>query len=128
MLLKSIFVLIAIVFLANASLPADDDRLADNESSSVKLEVRGTLFYQSAISYIRTNDSSFPDVNLVVKLERSEDDKNRILDRHLQELHGKPVIANGFLDCRRIGKEPGVIYMYLSSESQVQRQKKNEAE
>jgi hypothetical protein len=100
----------------------------DDKSGYVKLEVRGTLFYQSAISYIRTNDSSFPDAKLVVKLERSEDDKNRVLDRHLQELNGKPVVANGFLDCRRVGQEPGVIYMYLTSESQVERQKKSEAE
>jgi len=127
MLLKSVFVLIASVFLVNAARPANEDMHTDDPSSYVKLEVKGTLFYQNASSYIRTNDSSFPNVSLVVKLEQSED-KNPLLDRHLEQLHGKPVIANGFLDCRRVGQEPGVIYMYLNSQSQIQRQKKAETE
>ena len=127
MLLKSLLVLIASVFLVNASRPADEDMHTEDPSSYVKLEVKGTLFYQNASSYIRTNDSSFPDVSLVVKLERTED-KNRNLDRHLEQLHGKPVIANGFLDCRRIGQEPSVIYMYLISETQIQLQKKTKTD
>ena len=127
MLLKSLLVLIASVFLANESLPADKYMRADDPASYVKLEVRGTLFHQSAISYIQARDSSFPDVRLVVKLERGED-KNKILDRYLEDLNGKSVVANGFLDCRRIGQEPGVVYLYLSAESQIQRQKKNESE
>jgi len=127
MLLRSLLVLIASAFLAHGSLPASHDMLPDDKSSYVKLEVRGTLFHQSSISYIRTNDSSFPETKLVVKLERNED-KNPALDRYLQELNGKPVVANGFLDCRRIGQEPGVIYMYLTSESQIERPKKSESE
>lgn len=53
-----------------------------------------------------------------MRLERSED-KNRFLDRHLESLIGKTVLAYGFLDCRRIGQEEGVIYLQLRSESQV---------
>ena len=127
MLLKSLLVLIASAFLANGSLPTGHVMRPDDKASYVKLEVRGTLFHQSSISYIRTNDSSFPDAKLVVKLERNED-KNPALDRYLQELNGKPVVANGFLDCRRISQEPGIIYMYLTSESQIERPKKSESE
>jgi hypothetical protein len=125
MLLKTLLILIASAFLTSVLLPADTNLPVEDPPSYVKLEVRGTLIHQKAISFIQAYDSSFPDVRLVVKLERSED-KNQELDRHLEGLHGKPVVANGFLDCRRVGQEAGVIYMYLTSESQVQRQKKDE--
>lgn len=119
MLLKSILVLIAGALLANVSLQADRNNVrSDSQPSYAKLEVRGTLLRQGPVYYIQTHDSTFTEVKLLVKLERSED-KNRMLDRHLERLHGKSVIANGFLDCRRIGQETGVIYIYLSNESQV---------
>lgn len=119
MLLKSLLVLIASAFLANASLQADYDNVrADSQPSYAKLEVRGTLLHQGAAYYIQTHDSVFTDVKLLVRLERSED-KNRILDLHLERLHGKSVVANGFLDCRRVGQEMGVIYIYLRNESQI---------
>ena len=119
MLLKSVFFLIASAFLANAYLQASDDSMyVESKSSYAKVEVKGTLFHQGLDYYIQIHDSMFTDVKLLVRLERSED-KNRILDLHLERLNGKSVIANGFVDCRRVGQETGVIYIYLSNESQI---------
>ena len=118
MLLKSVFFLIASAFLANAYLQAGDGMHSESKSSYAKVEVKGTLFHQGLDYYIQIHDSMFTDVKLLVRLERSED-KNRILDLHLERLNGKSVIANGFVDCRRVGQETGVIYIYLSNESQI---------
>ena len=119
MLLKSLLVLIASAFLTNFPLQVNNDNVrADSQLSYAKLEVRGTRLNQGPIYYIQTHDSFFTDVKLLVRLERSED-KNRILDRHLEKLLGKSVLAKGLLDCRRVGQEKGVIYMHLSNESQI---------
>lgn len=65
-------------------------------------------------------DAVFSEMRMLVKLERSEN-KNRDLDRRLDELKGQRVSAKGFLDCRRAGQEQGVIYLYLQNQSQISR-------
>ena len=117
MLMKSIIVSLAIAFLGNSYLANGSRQVSP--SHYVRLEVKGTLHRKDAFHYVETSDGMFPDTHLIVNLERSED-KNRLLDRHLESLEGKTVIARGFLDGRRIGQENGVIYLYLSAESQVQ--------
>jgi hypothetical protein len=91
---------------------------ANTESSYVKLEVKGRLVQKGAAYAVEASDAHFADTKVMVVLERSED-KNRGLDRRLESLKGRIVVANGFPDCRRIGHEWGVIYLYLSNESQI---------
>jgi hypothetical protein len=88
MLIKSVLIVIVIAALAAASLRADGGGVrTQGRSSYVRLKVEGTLLHQGAAYYVQTNDATFPDQKLLVGLERSED-KNRSLDRHLEELEG----------------------------------------
>ena len=114
--IKCILVLIAGAFLATGSTQTEDNRRFP--SNYVKLEVRGTLVHKGTMYDIETSDAMFSNVKLLVRLERSED-KNHFLDRHLEALNGKSVVAHGFLDCRRVGQAEGIIYLQLRSESQV---------
>ena len=120
MLIKSVLLVIVVAGLAVASIRAEfRGTRTHDQSGYVKLEVEGTLLHQGPAYYIQTHDASFPEQKLLVWLERSED-KNRALDRHLEQLDGQSVIARGFLDCRRVGQE-AVIYLYLTSAEQVVR-------
>jgi hypothetical protein len=110
--------LLIISILALFSILPDDNIQANTDFNYVKLEVKGQLVQDGTRYAIESNDSIFPQTKLLIKLERSED-KNRFLDRHLDTLKGKMVLAKGFLDCRRIGQEQGVIYLYLNNESQI---------
>ena len=117
MLSKLTLHLLPILLLFSSLLPADRTR-ANAEPGYVKLEVKGKLVEQGSRYAVEAADTHFADTKVLVVLGRSED-KNRRLDRHLESLKGKTVVANGFLDCRRIGQEQGVIYLYLSSQSQI---------
>jgi hypothetical protein len=123
MLTKLVGVLIISSLLFFAFLLTERTR-ANAELNYVKLEVKGKLIQEDAEFAVQTSDTNFPNMKLLVKLERGED-KNRLLDRYLDDLKGKTVVANGFLDCRRVGKEQGVIYLYFSSESQISATKDN---
>ena len=121
MFMKSVVVCVACALLGHVYLTrAGNSTPTHAPPAYVKLEIRGTLVGKDdAYAYqIETSDGQFPSVKLLVKLERSED-KNRNLDRYLESLKGKAVIVSGFLDCRRLAQENGVIYLYLSSESQI---------
>jgi hypothetical protein len=119
MLIKSIVLLVLVVGGLAVSIRAEFRGTRTHDRSDyVKLEVEGTLLHQGPAYYVQTHDANFRDQKLLVKLERSED-KNRSLDGHLEQLEGQSVIARGFLDCRRIGQEAGVIYLYLSSADQI---------
>jgi hypothetical protein len=119
MLIKSIVFVLVVAGLAVVSIRAEfRGTRTDDRSDYVKLEVEGTLLHQGPAYYVQTHDANFPDQKLLVRLERSED-KNRALDRHLEQLEGQSVIARGFLDCRRVGQEAAVIYLYLSSADQI---------
>lgn len=115
-LLKSHF-LLGVCLLVLSTFPVKA-QIGTNQSNYVKLEVRGTLLRQGMRYYVQTDISSFRDTKLRVMLWRTED-KNRLLDRHLEKLYQKTVVATGFIDCRRIGHEAGVIDIYLNNESQV---------
>jgi hypothetical protein len=97
---------------------AGDKAQPPEPSAYVKVEVKGKLVHKDYMYYVETGDATFSDFKLLVGLERSED-KNRALDRHLESLEGKAVIAYGYLDCRRITQENATIYLYLSNETQV---------
>jgi hypothetical protein len=119
MLIKSVLLVLVVAGLAVASIRAKFvGTRTQGPSSYVKLEVEGTLHHQGPAYYVQTHDANFPEQKLLVQLERSED-KNRALDRHLEQLEGQSVIARGFLDCRRVGQEAGVIYIYLHSADQI---------
>lgn len=121
MFMKSVLICIAGALLGHGYLTRAGNTTATPAAPAyVKLEVRGTLVGKddTYAYFIQTSDGQFPQIKLLVKLERSED-KNRILDRYLESLKGKAVIVSGFLDCRRLAQETGVIYLYLSSESQI---------
>src|SRR6516225_4392215 len=66
---------------------------------------------------VMAKDAIFPDVTVLVRLERSED-KNSALTAHLRALEGKVVAVTGYLDARRLGNKDG-IDLYLSDEKQV---------
>jgi RNA polymerase sigma factor (sigma-70 family) len=94
-------------------------RSADGRSAYVKIEVKGTLTRQENGYAVQTQDAVFPDVKVLVHLERSED-KNRELDSHLKSLEGKVVVVTGLLDCRRIDGRGRRIDLRLASAAQVQ--------
>jgi hypothetical protein len=116
---KLIFFSLMSAFLLFAIWPANRTQ-ANAESNYVKLEVKGKLVLaQEGTSYaIESSDGHFPQIKLLVKLARTED-KNRALDRYLDDLKGKLVVVTGFLDCRNVGQEQGVIYLYLQNQSQI---------
>ncbi|HEV3257659.1 MAG TPA: hypothetical protein VG013_12310 [Gemmataceae bacterium] len=107
------------IFLPGMVAQAGDKRKGTGEPSSyVKLEVKGKLVRQENGYFIKAKDAVFPGTEVLVRLERSED-KDRELDEHLKSLEGKLVVAEGFLDCRRINGEKRVIELHLSNEKQV---------
>ena len=87
-------------------------------ASYVRVEVKGVLLRKDDGYYVRATDAAFPSTELLVKLERAED-KNRALDEHLKALEGKVVVAEGFLDCRRIGGDRGGVEIHLGDEAQI---------
>jgi len=119
MFMKHIVVCTGVALLGHAYLTMAGDKAQSSEPSAyVKVEVKGKLVHKDNMYYVETSDATFSDFKLLVGLERAED-KNRALDRHLEGLDGKAVIAYGYLDCRRITQENAKIYLYLSSERQV---------
>jgi RNA polymerase sigma factor (sigma-70 family) len=84
----------------------------------VKVEVKGKLVRKDGGYAVQSGDGIFPGVDLLVRLQRSED-KDRELDEHLKSLEGKAVVVTGFLDCRRIDGEKRVIALHLSKQGQV---------
>ena len=119
MLIKSIFALMVSVLLANAA-PQDNGALPHprDESSYVKLEVRGKLFRKGPFHYVEARDALYADMKGLVQLARSED-KNHELTEYLDSLEGKSVIARGYLISSFSGREPGVIFLELTSKAQV---------
>jgi hypothetical protein len=119
MFMKYIVVCMAVALLGHAFLTMARDRAQPSEPSAyVKVEVKGKLVHKDNMYYVETSDATFSDFKLLVGLGRAED-KNRALDRHLESLEGKAVIAYGYLDCRRITQENAKIYLYLYNETQV---------
>ena len=119
MLMRVLVVSMAIALFGSSHLVTGSKQAPATPSAYVRLEVKGTLRKDGVMHYVETSDGEFSQTPLLVKLERSED-KNRSLDRHLEGMQEKKVVVRGFLDCRRVGQETGVIYLYLSSESQIQ--------
>jgi hypothetical protein len=114
---KTIFLFVGIFALF--ILWRNDRILADADSNYVRLEVRGQLVRDGTGYAVESNDSLFPQAKLLVELERSED-KNRFLDRRLEALQNKTVVARGFLDCRRVpDREGAVFHLCLSDEKQI---------
>ncbi len=94
-------------------------RLLDaGPASYVRVEVKGILVRKDDGYYVRAADAVFPATEVLVKLEWAED-KNRSLDERLQALEGKGVVAEGFLDCRRVGGDKGSLEIHVSDEKQV---------
>src|SRR4029077_2678768 len=87
-------------------------------ASYVRVQVKGVLVRKDDGYFVRAADAVFPATEAPVKLERAED-KNRALDEHLKALEGKVVVAEGFLDCRRIGGDKGSLEIHVSDEKQV---------
>ena len=87
-------------------------------ASYVRVEVKGVLVRKDDGYYVSASDSVFPTIELLVKLERTED-KNRALDDHLQALEGKAVVAGGLLDCRRVGGDKAGVEIHVSDVRQV---------
>jgi RNA polymerase sigma factor (sigma-70 family) len=98
---------------------ADDKpaRPVDGPAAYVKVEARGVLMRVGNGHAVMAKDATFPDVTVLVRLERSED-KNSALTAHLRALEGKVVVVTGYLDARRLGNKDG-IDLYLSDEKQV---------
>ena len=99
--------------------PTPEKAKPDGELASyVRIEVKGVLVRKDDGYYVRATDAVFPATEVMVKLERSED-KNRSLDEHLTALEGKVVVAEGFLDCRRVAGDKGRLEIHVSDEKQV---------
>ena len=119
MFMKCLVICIAGALFGHSYLTTATDRSQPSEPSAyVKVEVKGKLVHKDNMYYVETNDATFSDFKLLVGLGRAED-KNRALDRHLESLEGKAVVAYGYLDCRRVTQENAKIYLYLYSETQV---------
>jgi hypothetical protein len=102
-------------FLLLAHSKAD---ATSNDVNYVKLEAKGKLIMEGVFYAVQTSDGIFPNPKLLVILERVED-KNRQLDRYLEGLEGKTVIAHGLLDIRRVGLDKGTLYLDLRNEEQI---------
>ncbi len=111
------FVTLATVAPALAQA-ADKDPPVETPARSVKIEVTGKLTAAGNGYAVRTADVFFPNVEVLVHLQRSED-KNRPLDALLKSLEGKTVIVTGYLDCRRLSAEKSEIHIYVSKENQI---------
>jgi len=62
----------------------------EGPTAYVRVEAKGTLVRTDKGYAVRAKDAVFPDVTVLVYLERGED-KNRALDDHLRSLEGKAV-------------------------------------
>ena len=100
------------------AFPAAARRQSVEPSVYVKVEVKGKLVKKDYMHWIESGDAIFADTQVMVALARSED-KNRELDRHLQSLEGKTVIASGYLDCRHMRQPHPELWLHLSNVAQV---------
>jgi hypothetical protein len=94
------------------------DKAADKPAAYVQIETKGKLIRQEKGYAVRAKDAVFPDVEVLVRLQRSED-KDRALDEHLKPLEGKVVVVTGFLDCRRLDGDKPVLALHLRQQEQV---------
>jgi hypothetical protein len=117
--MRSLLLLVgAFALCAGLARAADKEPPAAANLGSVRVEARGKLLRKDNAYYVEAADVSFPDTKVLVRLERSED-KNRQLDALLERLEGKPVIVEGYLDCRRVGDQERVLWLYVSKEDQI---------
>jgi hypothetical protein len=94
------------------------EKAADEPAAYVKIEVKGKLIRRENGHAVRTKDAVFPNVEVLVWLQRSED-KDRALDQHLKSLEGKLVVVTGFLDCRHLDRDKKVLALHLRQQEQV---------
>ena len=117
--MRSVLMLVAAFALcAGPARAADKEQPAGANPGYVRVEAKGTLIRKDNAYYVEAADVNFPDSKVLVRLERSED-KNRQLDALLGRLEGKAIIVEGYLDCRRVGDQEKVIWLYLSKEGQI---------
>lgn len=103
---------------ASGTSPAPNAKAAAGPAGYVRVEARGVLVRKDDGYYVRAADAVFLATEVLVKLERAED-KKRSLDERLQALEGKAMVAEGFLDGRRVGGDKGSLEIHVSDEKQV---------
>jgi len=113
-LMPAAALLLLLFGIANAQQSHQPTR--SEATSYINVEVRGILRKEGWQWYIEATDSIFSKYKLKVILERSED-KNRELDKFLDEHLNQEMIARGPLDCRRLQglNTPYAIYIYFPS-------------